>query len=128
MFLTPQITNPDGSLFTVPEGGGAWPGELSAEQQPLPPASYRQAIRQRLQELLAAQLRALAVRKGSVTVSFLLHKDGRVVGDPDITTTDGKTFLLAARTALAAAQPFPPFPPDAGSDEVRFRLTVEYEP
>ena len=130
VFLTPQIVLPDGSPYTVPApraqgSNGAAPGR--ALQDPVP-AAYRQTVRQRLQGYLISQLRAAALARGSVTVSFVLNREGALIGGQDVTSPEGEPFIVAAKAALANAQPFPPFPEGSQASEVRFRLAVEYEP
>ena len=130
VFLTPQIVLPDGSPYTVPApraqgSNGAAPGR--ALQDPVP-AAYRQTVRQRLQGYLISQLRAAALTRGSVTVSFVLNREGQLIGGQDVTSPEGESFIVAAKEALANAQPFPPFPEGSQANEVRFRLAVEYEP
>jgi type II secretory pathway component GspD/PulD (secretin) len=130
VFLTPQIVMPDGSSYVqAPETEPSPEDSLPAVtlQEPVP-ASYRQAVRQRLQAHLLSQFRAASLPEGSAVVSFILSHDGQLVGDQDITSSQGEPFILAAKEALKHAQPFPPFPKDSPASEVRFRLAVEYAP
>jgi type II secretory pathway component GspD/PulD (secretin) len=129
VFLTPQIVLPDGSPYTPPATERvADDAVLDVILQDPVPASYRQTVRQRLQEQLASQFRSASLQKGSVVVSFVLSHDGQLVGEQEITSPQGEPFVLAARTALTQAQPFPPFPEGSGASAVRFRLAVEYAP
>ena len=130
LFLTPQIIMPDGSAFVPPPPGRA--PDLSLPevvlQDPVP-ASYRYAVRQRLQGYLTSQFLSAALQPGSVVVSFVLNHDGQMVTDgQEITSPQGVPFIQAAMEALAKAQPFPPFPQGSSASEVRFRLAVEYSP
>ncbi|MBI2104552.1 MAG: hypothetical protein HYT90_03075 [Candidatus Omnitrophica bacterium] len=125
VFLTPQVVLPDGS-----QSAGRPPVEAEPAvvlQEPLP-ASYRDAVRSRLQAALISQFRAAALPQGSAIVSFTLSHDGRLIGDQDITSPQGEPFVLAATEAIGQAQPFPPFPEGAPASEMRFRMAVEYEP
>ena len=125
VFLTPQIVLPDGTPALAPPAAEALGAVIL--QDPVP-ALYRQAVRRRLQERLAAQFRAASLPAGSAVVSFVLSQDGRVLDAQEITSPQGQPFILAAQEALQQAQPFPPFPEGAQSSEVRFRLAVEYAP
>jgi type II secretory pathway component GspD/PulD (secretin) len=122
VFLTPQIVMPDGSPYVPPGDGG--PGEGLG---PVPP-SYGRLVRQRLQDLIAAEMRAAQLPAGSVRLAFILNSDGAIAGDPLISSAEGEPFLRAAREALAKAQPFPPFHEGATAEQVRFTLEVEYAP
>lgn len=134
VFLTPQIVMPDGSPFVEP--ATETETDLPAPAASLPemilrdpvPAAYRSLIRERLQAQLASQFLAAALEGGSVVVSFVVSHDGRLVGEPEITSPQGEPFVAAARDALAKAQPLPPFPEGSEATEVRFRLAAEYAP
>lgn len=134
VFLTPQIVMPDGSPFVEP--ATETETELPAPAASLPemilhdpvPAAYRSLIRERLQAHLASQFLEAALEGGSVVVSFVVSHDGRLVGEPEITSPQGEPFVAAARDALAKAQPLPPFPEGSEATEVRFRLAAEYAP
>ncbi len=126
VFLTPQIILPDGTAFNPT------PAEIGT---PLPdrtrdavPAAYRQTVRQRLQAYLLSALRGAKLPKGSVMLSFVLHRNGVLLGEPEISSPEGGEFIQAAMKALTNAQPFPPFPPESSAEEVRFKLTVDYAP
>jgi type II secretory pathway component GspD/PulD (secretin) len=127
VFLTPQIVLPDGTPYT-PEGPQA-SADLPAVvlRDPLP-SWYRQAVRQRLQEQLASQFRVAGLPQGSITLAFVLAHDGRLAESEEVTSPQGEPFILAARTALQMAEPFPPFPEGTPASEVRFRMAVEYAP
>ncbi len=126
VFLTPQITLPDGSQAAIPQAAEVEPMAIVL-REPVP-ASYRDAVRTRLQAHLINQFRASALPPGSAVVSFTLSYDGRLVSGQDITSPQGEPFVVAAAEALDQAQPFPPFPEGAPASEVRFRMAVEYEP
>ena len=126
VFLTPQIVLPDGTAVNpTPKEIGTPLPDRSLEAVP---AAYRQAARQKLQAYLVSEFRALSLPKGSVILSFILHRNGVLLGEPDVSSPQGSKFVQAAMKALNAAQPFAPFPPEAAAEEVRFRLVVEYEP
>jgi TonB family protein len=128
LFLTPQIVMPDGSAYA-----DSPPPPVIEEVEPdsgagtVPPA-YRQAVRRHLQERLTARLRQASLPPGSVIVSFTLEREGRLIGDQHITSSEGEAFIQAAREALQQAEPFPPFPQDSQAHEIKFRLAVEYAP
>lgn len=130
VFLTPEIMMPDGSPYIPPTAGSASPsGEIPTLILEAPvPAAYRAIIRQRFETQLASQLRAASLPQGAVAVSFILSRDGRVVGDPDITSQQGEAFVRAARMALQSAAPFPPFPQEAEAEKIRFRVAIDYNP
>ena len=130
VFMTPQIVMPDGSPYVPP------PDDQASEAAAAPSvvlkepvsASYRQRVRQHLQERLIEAFHAASLEHGSVVVSFVLSHDGRVAGQPTITSPEGSPFILAAKMALERAQPFPSFPEGSEASEVRFKLAVEYAP
>ncbi len=130
VFLQPQIIMPDGGSFVFPPVTeepvpDAVPSVLI--QDPVP-ASYREAVRRRLQEILAKQFRGASLPAGSVTVLFVLRYDGALVRVADVTSPQGERFILAAREALTRAELFPRFPDESPANEVRFRVAVEYNP
>ena len=130
VFLTPEIVLPDGSRYVPPAV------EESSIRSSLSPialnesvsVAYRHVIRQRLQEHLTNQFRLAALGRGSVVVSFMLDHTGDLIGEPTITSSQGESFIRAARLAMQQAQPLPSFPEIFARREVRFRLAVEYAP
>ncbi len=131
VFLTPQIIMPDGSAYAdSPRPPPVIEVEVETDGAPgatVPPA-YQQVVRRHLQERLTARLRQASLPPGSVSVSFTLGREGRLLGEQHITSDAGEAFIQAAAEALKQAEPFPPFPPDSQAREVRFRLAVEYAP
>jgi len=130
VFVTPQIVMPDGSPLILPADAAAIADTALPTvilREPVPVA-YRSLIRERLQGHLISQFRAASLQPGSVVVSFVLSHDGRLIGERDVTSPQGEPFVQAARAALKAAEPFPPFPEGADADEVKFRLAVDYAP
>lgn len=124
VFLTPQIILPDGTQADVPPSTSYSPVAL---REPVPTA-YSQGIRQKLQHSLADAFRAASLPKGSAVVSFILGHDGHVQGDFKVSSPSGPPFIAAARSAVARAQPFPPFPEGSQASEVQFQMAVEYAP
>jgi Flp pilus assembly secretin CpaC len=130
VFLTPQIIMADGSHFAFPEKPSRVADQALPEvilRDPVPGA-YRQTVRRHLEEHLASKFRMDQLPLGSVVVSFVLGRDGRLAGDPDVASPEGEAFVRAATAALLQAQPFPSFPSEAEAERVRFRLAVEYTP
>ena len=130
VFLTPQIIMPDGAAFVPPKTYERIADKDLPEvvlQEPVP-ASYRQAVRSRLQERLTSMFRSLGLGGGSVVVSFVLSHDGQLIGQPKADSPQGEAFQAAAISALMEAQPFSKFPEGSPAKEVRFRLAVEYSP
>jgi len=130
IFLIPQIISASGEhVTTFP---ASRPGEPGAQGEPgeagSVPVGYQAMIRDLLSRALAQELPSASLDDGSVTVSFLLGRDGRVVGSPEITSLQGDAFVQAARTALDALSPFPPFPDGPAGGRVRFRMTADYRP
>jgi len=129
VFLTPQIVLPDGSAYVAP---GSDPRERAVAQddalRQVLPDSFRQRVRQHLQEQLARAFEDAGLPPGSVTVIGTVSREGALVGEPWLSSPQGEPFVGAARHALARAQPFPAFPEQSAASEFRFRLTVEYAP
>jgi type II secretory pathway component GspD/PulD (secretin) len=130
VFLTPQIILPDGTAFVPPKIYERIADKDLPEiilQEPVP-ASYRNAVRSRLQQQLTSKFRSLGLGGGSVVVSFVLGHDGQLIGEPKTDSPQGEAFQAAAVSALMDAQPFSQFPEGSPAKEVRFRLAVEYSP
>ncbi len=127
VFLTPQIVSTTGEQvkdFSTPK-----PVEqLNEEEGGSLPMSYQVMVRDLLRAALIHQLQAAALGPGSVTLSFLLSPNGRLVESPEVTSPQGEAFVQAATTALKATVPFPPFPEEVRVRHVRFRLSVDYKP
>ena len=130
VLLTPQIIMADGTPFIPTPEAASVGTDLLPEivlQDPVS-ATYRHAIRQRLQAQLINQFKSAQLPQGSVVVSFVLDHTGALIGEPEVTSPQGEPFIAAARAALQAAQPFPGFPEGSLASEVRFRLPIEYQP
>ncbi len=129
VFLKPQIILADGSV-SVPNDTEPKIAQvsLSVTSNAGIPAAYRQMVREQLQQALAQQFRAAGLGQGSVIVSFVLNKDGELVGEQKITSPQGDAFVTVAHQGLQRASPFPPFPDGAQIPEVKFRIAVEYVP
>jgi TonB family protein len=122
VFLTPQIILADGTPF---ENASE---QLAASIDNPLPANYQQLVRTHLQELFVEQFRRSSLKRGSVTVSFVLDQQGKLVKVDDVTSPQGESFENAAKKALLLAKGFPAFPDHTPASQVRFRLAVEYEP
>ncbi len=113
VFLTPQIISTSGKPITdfsgVPDG-------------------YQALIRALLSSKLAQLLKTAEEGAGSVTYAFTLDRHGRLSGPADISSTQGHAFQRAAKEALQALLPLPPFPESLTAAHARFRLTVDYRP
>ena len=130
VFLTPQIVLPDGSAYIPPpfDRTATPPGMLPQATEEILPSSYRQAVRSRLQNYLTDEFKAAALERGSLLLTFVLGPNGRLVGAQLITSPQGERFIMAGKAALLRAEPFQEFPEGTQTDEVRFRLAVEYLP
>ncbi len=130
VFLTPQIISPSGERLTeFPQEvkPATRTSESEGSSQPSLPLSYQTFIRTLVGKRLSQQLRILGLPAGSVDVRFVLAPNGRLVGHPHLTSPQGGSFIQAARTAIETIA-FPPFPEGASSQEVRFRVAVDYTP
>lgn len=128
VFLTPQIVSSSGQHVTTFPFESAMesirPGDVP---RPNPvPASYQALIRALLSSRVTQEFRSTSVGPGSVELSFVLTKDGRVLGQPEIISPQGDRFVTAARTALEAMTPLPAFPEGSWAEQVRFRVAVDY--
>ena len=103
VFLTPQIISANGERqMTFPSAPSIESVGTSDEQGAAQlPASYSAMIRGLARWYLAKELARSDVPAGSLTVSFVLGPDGRLVGQPQIASPQGDRFVEAARAALA---------------------------
>jgi len=129
VFLTPQILSASGQHVT--DFSAVQPVERVswiAQRQIHPvPESYQRLIRDLLAKCLAYHFRATALPAGSVSGSFVLARDGRLVGSVAIRSPQGELMARAAQLAIESI-PFPSFPAGSTVSEARFRFKVEYEP
>jgi len=129
VFLTPQIISAGGehvkefpsTTLVEQVGQEAGPGKPSV------PVSYQAMIRALVQATLSTHLRSTSLGAGSLEVSFVLGRDGHLIGSPQITSPQGEAFVQAAQAALEAAVPFPPFPERTPVKQVRFRMAIDYQ-
>ncbi len=130
VFLTPQILTSTGEEVRTFASAPSIEAivELQEPERALVPASYQALIRQRLSEKLEELLRSGSLESGSLVVSFVLDKNGRILGTPDVTSPNGMLFVQAGKAALEGASPFPPFPAGSKAERVQFRVTVDYHP
>jgi TonB family protein len=127
VFLTPQIILPDGTNVVLPDVPSESPLSSNTTRVPVSSA-YSQVVRQRLHHFLTDNFRMASLPVGTAMVAFVLSRDGRVLGESQVTSPQGPPFIAAAKSALAQAQPFPPFPQGSEATEVEFTLAVEYAP
>jgi len=128
VFLTPQIISSTGEPVTQFQEGASVEAIGSVGEGPPVPLSYQALVRALVSSQLTRQLRERSVQTGSVELSFVLGKDGRVVGRPAIASPEGEPFIQAAQEALKALSPLPSFPQGAWADQVRFQVVVDYRP
>ena len=131
VFLTPQIITAAGEPVTrfasaaqmTQEGV---PAEEAEPETETIPAGYQTLIRSMLNDQLAKQLRVLSVPAGAATVVFTLARNGQLVGAPEVGDTQVTELIDAAKAAVQAVAPFPPFPEGVSVERIHFRLPVEY--
>lgn len=127
VFLTPQIISASGEHVTDFQATTRVE-PVAIEGQPTSvPESYQAVVRGIIRWYLAQQFRTQSLGAGSLTLSFALQPDGRVVGQPQISSPQGEPFVKAAQAAMDTVS-FPPFPEGVTAREVRFRLAVDYQP
>lgn len=128
VFLTPEVVRPDGSKKDLADfEREQQTSEEEIRRNPVPQA-YGELVRDMLHEHIYNEFYETGLSMGTVELSFVIGNTGRLLSVEDISSPDGDSYVQAARIALAEAQPFPSFPPDALADEVRFRIAVDYEP
>ena len=127
VFLTPQIISASGERVTrFPSRVVERIADTAGGNGDPVPVSYQTRIRTRLRDQLAQHLQSVSLGEGSVAMAFLLNRDGRVIGSPEIVSPEGEVFVRAAQAALDAAAPFPPFPEGSTASQARFHMTVDY--
>ncbi|MBI4323169.1 MAG: type II secretion system protein GspD [Candidatus Omnitrophica bacterium] len=131
IFLTPQIISPGGEQVTTFQTSSSvrplTQSHEARERAPLP-EGYQAMVRELLRSALTQAAQDGSLGEGSITLSFLVALDGRLIGAPEITSPQGEPFVQAAQAALQAIVPLPAFPDEAQTGPVRLRLTVEYHP
>lgn len=128
VFLTPQIISSTGEQVTEFQPGSSVEAIGAVGEGPPVPPGYQALVRALLTSQLTRQLRGRSAKTGAVELSFVLGKDGHVVGRPEIASPDGEAFIQAAQEALEALSPLPSFPQEAWADQVRFQVVVDYRP
>ncbi len=88
--------------------------------------SYRRLVAGLIQTVARVQS-LVSPERGSAEITFALSPNGRVQGTPRVTRADHEVFRSAARQAVLAASPFPPFPPAFGRHPRIFTVPVRYE-
>lgn len=84
-------------------------------------------------ELITAKVKGLAAtgrifgKKGQVRFSFALNSEGKLVAGPYILETTNASLNRHVMTAIRAAEPFPPFPPELNKGKEIFKICLEYE-
>jgi len=63
----------------------------------------------------------------NVKVIFKLTNNGRLKGEPEVLNDVDEKLVSAAKEAIKAAAPFPPFPKIIEQPEKSFRITISYE-
>jgi len=127
LFLTPQIISPSGEhVVDFPDIS---PVKIVMETPPegaAPvPSSYQAMIHDLLNEQFAKHFHATSPQAGSMTLSFLVGQDGRLIGPPEISSP--QELLTQLAHAVMATVSFPPFPEGTTANQVRFRVVVDYQ-
>jgi MSHA type pilus biogenesis protein MshL len=65
--------------------------------------------------------------KGEVKVTFVLSKDGNLIGEPAILETTNQVLNPFASRAVKSASPFPPFSKTLEKDKEEFKISLSYE-
>jgi len=125
VFLTPQIISASGER--VVDFSSAFSVEHVGQEDKPVPEHYQAAIRDLISQSLAHMVRSNPGTRGSVELSFMLARDGRVVGEPHVESPYGELSVQATQAAIKAI-PFPPFPEGVPANAVQVRLVVEYRP
>ena len=128
VLLTLQIVSATGQEVTEFEEGPSVETVLEIEQDKgaLVPASYQALVRQSLSDTLEEVLESTSLDPGSLVLSFVLGRNGQLIGTPEVTSPNGTLFIQAGEVSLKAVAPFPPFPPESMAKQVRFRVAVDY--
>lgn len=75
----------------------------------------------------SAHLNSPRGKKGSVTLSFSLYREGYLTEDPHVTKASDHSLIPFAIKAIKDALPFPSFPKDIEKKEERFSITINYQ-
>jgi len=127
LFLTPQIISSSGQQVRDFPTSTVQRVTMKPLLEDPVSLAYQVEVRTAFEKLLTQRFASQALGPGSVEVSVVLGRDGRVVQRPQVVSADGPVFVEAAATAIEQAI-LPPFPKDATADVVRFHLTVQYRP
>lgn len=129
VFLTPQIITPGGMpLSNFPQAPVVTTIGVDGGEGGEPPVSvaYQQHVRYLLEQELSGQLGGLISGPASLRVSFLVARDGRLAGEPQVSGSQDPQVIEQAKAAVKRVAPFPPFPGVSKADYVRFRLGVDF--
>lgn len=91
-----------------------------------PLEAYRSAVRQKI--FSAIRRLSPTPSSGSVSVTFTVAANGRLIGEPMAESQHGLTLEQIAKLAVKRAAPFDPFPVDEKRSEQTFRVTLIFEP
>ncbi len=127
VFLTPQIISASGKEITEFPGAPVIESVVEiSDAHALVPDAYKTLVRERLNAKLDELLRTGNFEAGSMVLSFVIDRQGHVVGQPEIASPNGSMFIQAGKAALEAVAPLPPFPDGTTVPQVRFRVTIDY--
>jgi Flp pilus assembly secretin CpaC len=65
--------------------------------------------------------------KGKVTLTFVVNKNGLLLGEPRVVKSNNKKLSPFAIKAIKQAAPFTPFPKSVGKEKKKFKTTLVYE-
>ncbi|MBI2870103.1 MAG: hypothetical protein HYY14_00155 [Candidatus Omnitrophica bacterium] len=153
IFVTPHIVTGEEEFFSY-EGSGVGPKEREelmarsvygavpeAAQAPEPPVEmkeekadsvqaahfrYEDFLRRRILDALS-HLLPQAHRAGEVRVSFVLSRDGYLVGEPYIQTRRNELLDPLVIQSVKGSSPFPPFADDMPADQETFTIAIAFQ-
>ncbi len=88
---------------------------------------YFQAVRSSIRRSIRCPQ---PMQEGEVCVLFVVSRDGRLYGRPEIIrekSTGGRSLQEAARRGIVEATPFPPFPKEIDSERITFEVPVLFK-
>ncbi|MGE5197907.1 MAG: secretin N-terminal domain-containing protein [Deltaproteobacteria bacterium] len=120
-----QVTPKDGATAKMVNGNILLEKFSSNLQDEALNAQYYRLVIDKIKD--SAKLGSLMGKKGEVSLSFAVSKDGKLISEPEVLDATDSSLVPLAVKAVKGASPFPSFPFESQKKEERFKVTLSYE-